>query len=258
MIEKVTSVTEGVRKLLRMRKQDIPEFTIREKADGEYIDTLIFHGQEIPLFDSRYDNQLIYMEEYGRDTDKNSALNVYSFVGNDVSLNELIFRELFIAELLLHSKIHAITAFLKPNAANLIVVMEDGTAANMDLGNTLSPGSVNQRQHRLITSKGMACDRAAGYYTVESQMNVFRNDSTSVERYDDEQVYLYGLSDLDVQKALTVYSIVSGNSTASTWDNTDKGVTIDPEAWIEAKARYLAAIDAASVSNRTCQTVVLD
>lgn len=242
-MEKVTSIEEGVKKLLALRDREIPPFTYRRRSEGEYIDTLIYDGKEIPVFDDYYNAHMLYIAKYGEETEKNSALNVYSFVGSDVPLKELMFRELFIAEYVLHTKIVSVTAFMKPNAANMIVVMQDGTAANIDLGNTMAPGSVNQCQHRLITTKGAACDRGAGDYTVSSLLSVFPSDSTESIGYDDDQFYLYGLSDVDVQKVCTVHAIL-----------TDQ---LDYSDWNERKARYLAAIDAAYTSSEEGRTVTL-
>ena len=47
------------------------------------------------------------------------------------------------------------------------LVMEDGTTANLDLGNTMAPGSHIQCQHRLITKHGMANDLSVTDMTVQ-------------------------------------------------------------------------------------------
>jgi len=132
---------------------------------------------------------------------------------------------------------------VKPNAANMILVMENGTAANMDVGNTMAPGSRNQCQHRLITSKGMACDRGAGEYATPSMLNVFQADSLVVKTYDDDQYYLFGLSEADVNKAVAVFSILTGR--------------VDASAWGERMKRYLAAIAAVYESDRLQETITL-
>lgn len=53
-MEKVTSVTEGINKMLRLRGREIPEYTYKHKAEGEYVDTLIYKGEEIPVFDDYF------------------------------------------------------------------------------------------------------------------------------------------------------------------------------------------------------------
>lgn len=242
-MEKVTSITEGVNKLLRMYGREIPDYMYKHKAEGEYIDTLVYAGREIPVFDDYYNTHMLYLAQYGAEEEKNSALNVYSFVGRDVSLKELMFREMYIAEYVLHTEIASVTAFLQPNAANMILVMQNGTAANLDLGNTMAPGSINQCQHRLITSKGAACDRGAGDYIATSLVNVFTSEKQAPIGYDDDQLLLYGLTDVDVQKACTVHAILTKQLDCSDWE--------------ERKARYLKGIEAAYVSNAEGRTVSL-
>jgi hypothetical protein len=147
-MEKVTSIREGVEKLLKLRGREVPEFTFENRQEGGFTPTLLWDGNVIPLFTTRYDPRIRHIAGYGNKTEENSALNVYSFVGSDVSLDRLIYRELCIAEFILHSKVKKITAFVNQNAANIIAVMEDNTTANIDLGNTMAPGSHNQCQHR--------------------------------------------------------------------------------------------------------------
>ena len=148
-MEKVASVREGVEKLLRIRQREVPQFDIISRKDGQYLDVLLWNDKQIPLFATRYEQQIRAIANYGSQPEENSALNVYSFVGSDIPLDCLIFRELDIAEYILHSKIAKLTAFINKNAANLIVVMENGTTANLDLGNSMAPGTHNQCQHRL-------------------------------------------------------------------------------------------------------------
>lgn len=234
-MEKVTSVTEGINKMLRLRGREIPEYTYKHKAEGEYVDTLIYNGEEIPVFDDYYNTHMLYLAQFGEETEKNGALNVYSFVGRDVPLKELMFREMYIAEYVLHTEIASVTAFLQPNAANMILAMKNDTAANLDLGNTMAPGSMNQCQHRLITSKGAACDRGAGDYIATSLVNVFTSEKQEPIGYDDDQLSLYGLSDTDVQKVCTVHGIFTKQ--------------VDCSDWSARKARYLKAIDAVYASD---------
>ncbi len=242
-MEKITDIEEGVRKLLSVEEYDIPDFIFRRKAEGELVDRLIYQGEEIPLFDSRYDPRVAPIAEYGSETEKNSALNVYSFSGKDVSLSELMLKEMDIAEYVLHTKIRSVTAFVKPDAASMILVMEDGTAANIDVGTTMAPGSRNQCQHRLVTSKGEACDRGAGEYTTPSMLSVFRSESLVVQTYDDDQFYLYGLPEEDVNKAVTIFSILAGRLDVSDWKDNLK--------------RYQAAIAAVYESDRQQRTIVI-
>ncbi len=244
MITKVTSIEEGVKKLIAMRKLPIPQFTLESRHPEEYLDTLVWNGQRIPLFDMHYDPRIEYIARYGKDAEQNSALNVYSFVGNDISLSQLIYQELDIAEYVLHSRMKKLTAFVNQNAANMIVEMESGACANIDLGNTLKPGSANQCEHRLITTHGMANDRAVGTMTVFHQVNLFGIEEEAVTVYDDDEYYLYGLDEVQTRKTRAIHAILTGKDELfGFWEDND--------------ARYRAAVEAVYESDRLGKTVSL-
>ena len=217
MNENVLSVTDGVRKLFSVIDLPVPDFSIREKGEGEYADTLLYDGKEIPLFESRYDPYLSPIAAYGKEPEKNSALNVYSFADTSTPLDELMYRELEIAEYVLHAKITSVMAYVTPNAADMIIRMENGSAANINIGNTMAQGSMNQSQHRLITKKGMACDLASGDYTRPSPINVYGSDDLLPRQFDDDECFLYGMSNRDINKTATVYAILTGRLDASSW-----------------------------------------
>ncbi len=241
-MEKVTSIREGVVKLLTIRGREVPAFSLEPRKEGEYVDTLVWNGNRIPLFDSRYDPRIRHIAGYGKKTEDNSALNVYSFVGRDVSLDRLMYRELDIAEYILHSKIRKITAFVNRNAANIIAITENGTSANLDLGNTMAPGAHYQCQHRLITSHGMANDLSVTDMTVQHQVYVFGAEGTAV--YDDDEYYLYGLDEAEVAKVLTIHGILTGQQK---WDN-----------WADNNRRYRDMIAAVYESDRQGKSVYWD
>ena len=252
MTEKLTSAAEGVRKLLTIRRLPVPEFSIEPRRPGSYHDTLVWNGRRIPLFDTHYDARLYRMAAYGNDADKNCTLNVYSFVGCDVPMDEHLYRELDIAELLLHSPVKKVTAFIRGHAANLIAVMENTCCANLDLGCAMAPGSVNQCQHRLITQHGMTCDRGAGDMTVNHQINVFGQDATLT--FDDDEYYLYGLDDAQVAQALAVHAILTGKTYPG---NPEAGPDFW-KAWEAREARLQAAVRAVHESDRLGRTVTLE
>lgn len=240
-MEKVTEIRQGVEKLLKIRGREIPEFSLEQPKEDGFTPILLWEGKRIPLFTTRYDPRIRHIAAYGNKTEENSALNVYAFTGRDVSLDQLIYREVCIAEFILHSKIKKITAFVNENAANIIAVMEDGTTANLDLGNTMAPGSHIQCQHRLITKHGMANDLSVTDMTVQHQVYVFSEEGTKV--YDDDEYYLYGLDEKEVETVLTVHGILTGH--------------ISSESWAEDHCRYLKMIEAVYESGKTGKTVIL-
>ena len=240
-MEKVTDIRQGVEKLLTVRGREIPEFSFIDRQEDGFTPVLLWEGKQIPLFTTRYAPRIRSIANYGSDAENNSALNVYAFTGSDVSLDRLIYREFCIAEYILHSKIKKIMAFVNQNAANIIAVLENGTTANIDLGTTMAPGSHYQSQHRLITKHGMANDLSAADMTVQHQVYIFGENGTSV--YDDDEYYLYGLSEEEVETALTIHGIFTGH--------------VDCTSWQEDHARYLKMIDAVYESGKTGKSVLL-
>ena len=241
-MEKVTGIREGVEKLLTIRGREIPEFTLEPRKADEFCDTLVWEGKRIPLFSSRYEPRIRAIAGYGSKPEDNSALNVYSFVGRDIPLERLIYRELDIAEFILHSKVKKITAFVNQNAANIIAIMENGTSANLDLGNTMAAGAHYQCQHRLITNHGMANDLSATDMIIQHQLYIFGAEGTQV--YDDDEYYLYGLDEEEVAKVLTIHGILTGHQKC--------------EDWAENDARYRKMIAAVYESDKLGKSVYLD
>ena len=219
-MEMVRSVEEGVVKLLKFRKRSVPFFML-EKNNNGFLDTLIWDGNRIPLFDSHFDPQIRAVAQYGNDSGVNCALNGYSFCGRDVSLESLIFREVDIAEFIMHSKVKKVTAFVNGTAANMILVMENGACANMDLGCSMAPGTGNQCQHRLITTHGMANDRGVTDMIPQHQVHVFGMESQNPRWYDDMDVYLYGLNEEDSRKAIAIHAIITGQECWEQWKNNE-------------------------------------
>ena len=121
--------------------------------------------------------------------------------------------------------------------------MENGTCANMDLGNSMTPGSQNQCQHRLITKHGMANDRIVGNMTFQHQINVYGVDSAVPVTYDDDEYYLYGLSDEQIRKVAAVYAVLTGNEAY--------------DVWIKNDIRYQAIVEAVYESDKQGKTVYL-
>ena len=228
-MEKVTDIRQGVEKLLSIRGREIPEFSLENRKEDGFTPILLWGEKRIPLFTTRYDPRIRHIAGYGNQVEENSALNVYAFTGSDVTLDRLIYRELCIAEFILHSKV---MAFVNQSAANIIAVMENDTTANIDLGNTMAPGSHMQSQHRLITKHGMANDLSVTDMTVQHQVYIFGEKETSV--YDDDEYYLYGLNEEEVETVLTVHGILTGH--------------INCESWPEDHNRYLSMIKAVYAS----------
>ena len=208
--EKLSSVEDGVRRLLTIRDREIPDFEVSPKLVGEYVDALVLDGVRLPLLDWRYEPRMNRLSAYGSRASENCCVNVSSFFGKDTSLDELIYRELDIAEYLLHSKIVKVTAFMRGAACNLIAKCESGAQANLELGVTMAPGTIPQFQHRLITTHGMANDKGVNDLIEQNGVYVFGDNDTRPVTYDDGEYYLYGLTVEESVRCTFIQGIMVG------------------------------------------------
>lgn len=233
----MTSIEDGVRRLLTVRDKAVPEFKLEHRGEGELCDTLIYGGRRIPLLTWRQEPRMNSMRNYGLKAPlENCALNTVSFLGKDFSLDALIYRELDIAEYTLVSPIKKVTAFMNGNACNLLAKTESGALAGLELGATMAPGTIPQFNHRLITKHGMASDRTVNNVVEQSGVYLFADGDARPVAYDDGEYYLYGLSVEDSCEAVYIFRILIG--------------AIDADALIEQDKRLRLALAAVHESAR--------
>lgn len=208
-MEMVTSIEEGLKKLLLMREMDIPKYSYG-KMQSSIVDQLCYQGKEIPVFYWRHEPKIMGLRIYGqKNVQENCTLNAYSFAGKDETIEELLFREMDLAEYILGAKVVKVTAVRNGDACNIIGVTELGTCVNLEIGTTMAPGSTNQCQHRLITKRGMANDRVVDTQVVQESVYVYDNRSTTPTTYSDLDLYLYGLRTTDILKVSFAFSILT-------------------------------------------------
>ncbi len=220
---KVASVEDGVRRLLTIRDMEAPDFSVANKPEGEHVDVLTLSGKRIPLLAWRYEPRMNSLRNYGQKAVKeNCCLNASSFVGKDVDISDVIYKELDIAEYLLGEPIVKVTAFMNGAACNLIAKTESGMQANLELGATMAPGTIPQFQHRLITKHGMANDKGVNDLVEQSGVYVFSDSDTRPVVYDDGEYYLYGLSVEESVTCTYVLAIIKGTVLADSIIEQDK------------------------------------
>ncbi len=208
---KVSSVKEGVERLLTIREIEMPELEFVAKPEGDLTDALILEGERIPLLWWRYEPRMNAMRNYGqRCVKENCCINTSSFFGKDTPLDEVIYRELDIAEYALGEPMVKVTAFINGDACNLIAKSASGLQANLELGATMAPGTIPQFQHRLITKHGMANDKGVNDLVEQSGVYVFADNDTRPLVYDDGEYYLYGLSVEDSVRCTFIQGIING------------------------------------------------
>lgn len=209
--EKVTSIEEGVRRLMTVRDEEIPDFTLERRGDGGLCDMLVLSGERIPLLSWRHEPRMNSMKNYGcRAPEENCAINTVSFVGKDTSLDALIYRELDIAEYTLRSKIESVTAFVNGDACNLLGKCKSGAMLGLELGATMAVGTVPQFNHRIITKHGMASDRTVNNVVEQSGVYLFADGDARAIPFDDGEYYLYGLTPADGYTAVYIRAIIKG------------------------------------------------
>ncbi|MBR2453663.1 MAG: hypothetical protein IKB35_01535 [Clostridia bacterium] len=240
-VKKIASVEEGVIKLLTIRELPVPDFSVERACKGEYTHILRIGEERIPLLYHRYEPRINALHGYGRSTLENCCLNTYSFVGSDVSLEELLWRELDLAEYILGSKIVKITAFVNGGACNLIAKTALGTLANLELGNTMASGTIPQFSHRLITKHGMASDRTVNNMVEQNGIYLFGNNDTRPLTFDEGDYYLFGLSESESTEVSYIYGIIKG--------------AVDRQELISQNKRLKGLVKAAFESSRLGKSV---
>lgn len=189
--------------------KESPNFDYVEKRFDGYLDVLIKDGKEIPLLwwrSIRTISALIDMAS--SDKLKKCCLNVYSFAQKNISLKELLVREIDIAECALGSKCSKITAFKNGDSCNVIAVMKNESVANLELATTMPESARSQCQHRLITDNGMVCDRAVDNVVFEERVSVYSQNKGYAQTYDDGETLLYGYTEEEVSKCYCVFMLL--------------------------------------------------
>ena len=232
---KVSSVEEGVRRLLTIRDMEIPELSVAKKPEGEHVNILTLSGKRVPLLSWRYEPRMNALRNYGQKAvAENCCLNASSFVGKDVPLVDVIYKELDISEYLLGEPIVKVPAFINGDACNLIAKTASGFQANLELGATMAPGTIPQFQHRLITKHGMANDKGVNDLVEQSGVYVFADNDTRPTVYDDGEYYLYGLGVEDSAECTYIHGIIKGVVSADALVEQDKHLRLVIEAVYES------------------------
>lgn len=151
---------------------------------------------------------------------------------NSDSLEQILFRELDVAEYLMDTQTDHITAYCTGNSANLIVGFDNGASAHMQLHS--SPFGPRQFHHELITDQGLVSDRVADTVIAQQALNLYTNDG--YEFFTDSDFLLYGLSEEDQE---LVYGIFDSFHS-------------DIDVLIERGRRLSSIVLSAFSQNRTC------
>jgi len=178
------TILEGLKRIYDYHGERCPEIRI---CEGEFYRSVLTDGVKVPVFSYRTAQKIEGMK-LGELLGKPCALTATS-VGHD-SLEQILFRELDVAEYLLDSQVEHITAYASGESANLIVGMENGSKAHMQLCS--SPHGERQFHHELFTTQGTVSNRAVDSVIAQHALNVYTKDGD--ESYTDADVLLFGLT----------------------------------------------------------------
>ncbi|MEG1515834.1 MAG: hypothetical protein RSD95_13175 [Clostridia bacterium] len=222
------TLREALERVFKYHREACPE--IRLTSDRLHR-SVWMNGEAIPLFSYRTNPKIEGMKSLEL-LGSPCALTVSS-VGND-SLEQILFRELDVAEYLLGAETDHITAYRSGDSANLIVGYRNQTTAHMQLHS--SPYGERQFRHELFTTEGMVCNRVVDTVIAQNAMNIYTE--RGYEYYTDADILLYGLKPIEQEEVYGIYDSFHAN----------------PQALIARGQRLERIVDAAFSLNRTCHT----
>ena len=191
------SFYDGVRRVFEFYGKPCPAVSLKT---GDLFDTVEKDGKDVPVFYYRYFNKFVGMHQLNLLGDP-CALTVTS-VDTD-KIGKILFRELYVAEYLLGSKIEHITAYRNANSANLIVGFSNKAKAHMQIHSAAC--GERQCKHELFTTDGFVSDRVADTVIAQHALNVYTNEG--YEHYTDADIMLYGLSEIEQEQIYAIYDI---------------------------------------------------
>lgn len=194
---------DGVRRVFEFYGKPCPEVLIKT---GDMFDTVKKDGKDIPVFYYRYFNKFIGMRDLNL-LGTPCALTVTSV--DTESIERILFRELYVAEYLLKSKIEHITAYRNKNSANLIVGFSNKAKAHMQIHSAAC--GERQFRHELFTTDGFVSDRVVDTVVAQHALNVYTEDG--YEHYTDADILLYGLSEAEQGQIYAIYDIFETENT---------------------------------------------
>ena len=216
------TVEDGVRAALRVYEHTpTVDWKFVPAGSGEYTDRLILGGEEYPLFWWRENPQIrsLYALAPARHP---VSMKLNRVCEKNYGLDCLILKEIDIATYLLRDEIVRVYGFRNGNSANFIADFASGIVAQFELAATLCPGSEEQGRHSVWGRDGMASDRVVSQKVAAAPIYLFTPDKTGPTTYNDEFIYMYGLSKSDVSRATMIARILMGQIDVSDWNERER------------------------------------
>ena len=221
MIEKLTTVEEGIKRLFVVGEHEEVPFQYTRTDGKTLFDTVEFNGNTVPLLKWRYNPRLnsihdnLVLGTISKPGDP-STLKSLDFAPRSESMDQLLCREMDLAEFFLDSKIVSIMGYGIEKAANFIFHMDNGAMVNLEASVTLPADAVREEKHTLFTANGLVTDLCADKVVVNQQIYVF-TDGNNPATYTDHDVNLFGLCLEDQDIAYACYALIVGTEDAGRW-----------------------------------------
>ena len=202
-MNKITTVEEGVKAFFAYHKKEVPVYTVTE---GKKYKSITFDGKTIPLLSYEEHPKIRGIMAKREILGSPCALTVYSV--DNTTLDELLFRELSVAETCFGSEVKSVMAYVNGNSLTALIKMEnDGTAYF-----TLNASNFGDKhfKHEYFTTEGMICNRAVDTVIEQYGMNIYTKDG--YEAITDNHHVLYGLMPDEVNEVICIYGALTTNT----------------------------------------------
>jgi len=220
MIQHITSIEEGVKRLFVLGERESVPFSYKKRGK-DFFDTLTFDNETIPLLKWRY-NPKIHTMHLNFTTSRVSTLGApstirsFDFAPSCETMEQLLAREIDIAEFFVDSQIISAMGFGNDKAANFIFHMKNGVMVHMEVSVTMPSDAERESKHVLYTTNGMISDTATDKVVDSKQIHVFTDNQNPV-CYTDFDVNLYGLTLEEQDIAYACYGLMTGIENKETW-----------------------------------------
>jgi len=216
MIHQVSTIEEGMQKLFEVGQRPPVCFQYEYAAREEIFDYLYVGDDKIPVLKWRYYPKHYTLLREEKELGRLSTLKTLHFAPNTVTMEQLLCRELDLAEFFLQSKVESIMGYGTEKAANFIVRMQNGTIMNLEASVTMPADAPRESKHTIFTTNGMITDLAADKVLIQEQVHLFNAGKNPIS-FTDHDVNLFGLTMDEQDICYACYALIDGREDAEVW-----------------------------------------